>query len=168
MAKALPLTTNEQLTLMRRLLSSKGLAIKEASKLAKLAITDKDARRRWLQLQTEFSEIKSNAQNRKLTNRSDGAAKGLLRNLSEAVSKFDLYKAQAKQASACNEGGEIHRLFLKKGKLTKHEQICLLSHSKQSAMKPLSTSEAQYWHLADDQDISRTAYRFCQRFGLTV
>lgn len=168
MANAVPLTTNEELNLMKRFFASRGLPIAEASQLANRAITDKAARQRWTELQKQFRTLKVEAQKNKLANRSNREAKGLLRNLTTAVSMFELYKAQSKYPSDCNVGGEFHRLFNKQGYLTKHEQIALMSGSTQSALQRFSVGTVQNLRLADDDSLCRAAGRFCKRFGLKV
>ena len=166
MAKAPPLTTNEELALMKRLFASRGLTMTAASLLAREAKSDQSKRRRWLELQEQFATLKSEAATRKLGNRADKSAKAVLRSLTP--SGFDAYRVQAKYESTCVHGGAIQKLFAKSGRLTSAEQISLLSYSKQSSMLPVDVFTAERMHLVDDIGLCRVAARFCKRFGLKV
>lgn len=164
MAKAVPLTTNEELTLMRSLFNSKGLTVSAASLLEKEAKSDQSKHRRWRELQEQFATLKSEAQRRKLGNRDDKSAKTVLRTLTPTG--FDTYKAQAKYQSACETGGIVQKLFAKNGRLSSAEAIVLLSNSKQSSMQPVDIHAIEHFRMTDDVGLCRVAARFCKRFGL--
>lgn len=165
------LTVNEQLNVMNRHFRTVGITAKQVMELVKRADKgDKLAFDRVATIARGFGALRTIAEEKKLSNRSDSLGKSVLESVT-ALTQWETYCAGAKHKGFLEVGNAkptAQLLFEAKRRLKVAEAIYLMSQHQSSALQPMSLSEVERQRLADDESVKATAIKFAKRFGLKV